>query len=245
MNLIVTMAGGGRRFREAGYEVPKHAIEVRGRSLLAWALASLRRFIDAGWSPIFVARREHRAGGGIAAACRELAVERFEIVELDAPTDGQATTALAAGAAVRDAAAPVAIYNIDTYVEPRHLAPGAARGDGWIPCFDAPGDAWSFAVADRDGRVREVREKQRVSPHATIGLYWFSSFDLLRDSYERHYADPGNLEAGERYVAPLYNRLIAAGRAVYAHHVPPAAVHPLGTPADVERFREARPCLAR
>jgi hypothetical protein len=235
------MAGFGRRFAEAGYAVPKYRINAHGRSLFSWSMLSLERFIASDASFVFVARAADFAADFIREEAAHLGIARFDVVELGAPTDGQATTALAAANAVDRAAAPMLIYNIDTFVHPSKLQIDMIRGDGWIPCFPSDGNAWSFAAADASGRVQEVREKRRISPHATVGLYWFSSFDLYADVYGRHYSDPANNEKGERYVAPLYNTLIADGRPVYISELPRAAVVPLGVPADVERFLAGQP----
>jgi dTDP-glucose pyrophosphorylase len=241
MTAIVTMAGFGRRFLDAGYTVPKYRIDVHGRSLFSWAMLSLRGFIEAGAPFVFAVRADDDAGEFIRSEARSLGIQGVEIVQLLEPTDGQATTAMLARPALADTAKPIFIYNIDTFVHPSALPASAVKGDGWIPCFSAEGDAWSFAAADSSGRVSEVREKIRISPHATVGLYWFSSFDLYADTYARHYSDPKNLEKGERYVAPLYNSIIAQGLPVYLHDVPTSAVIPLGVPAEVERFRSQPP----
>jgi hypothetical protein len=111
-----------------------------------------------------------------------------------------------------------------------------ARGDGWIPCFPAQGEHWSFARANGNRRVIETAEKRRISPHATVGLYWFRSFELFEDTYRRHFAN-GGAEKGERYIAPMYNTLIARQGAVYLSVIPAESVHPLGTPEEVEAFR--------
>jgi dTDP-glucose pyrophosphorylase len=240
---VITMAGFGRRFLDAGYGVPKYRIEVHGRSLFAWSMLSLESFIEGGTSFVFVARAAEGSADFIRNEATGLGIGRIDIVELATPTDGQATTVLAAQAAVADRSAPFLIYNIDTFVHPGAMTPAQVRGDGWIPCFRAEGDAWSFAAADDTGLVCEVREKRRISPHATVGLYWFSSFTLYEDAYRRYYADSANLERGERYVAPVYNALIADGRAVYISEIEPSAVVPLGVPADVERFRAGAPPL--
>lgn len=242
--IIITMAGFGRRFLDAGYNMPKYRIMAHDRSLFAWSMLSLRGFTRAGARFTFVVRRADASADFIRNEAAALGIAHAAIVELDAPTDGQATTTMLARDALKDRAAPMLIYNIDTFVHPDALPASAVRGAGWIPCFSAAGDAWSFAAADAAGRVSEVREKQRISPHATIGLYWFSSFDLYADAYARHYANPANLEKGERYVAPVYNTLIADGAEVFIHDVPTHAVTALGVPADVDAFlRSAAPDL--
>jgi dTDP-glucose pyrophosphorylase len=238
---IITMAGFGRRFLDAGYSVPKYRIVVHGRPLFQWSMLSLRGFIESGTSFVFVTRAEDEAEAFIREMSASLQIPVAGIVQLPAPTDGQATTALAAGSMISERARPILIYNIDTFVHPAALSIASVRGDGWIPCFAAEGDVWSFAAATDDGRVVEVREKTRISPHATVGLYWFASFDLYEHAYHRHYVAGSKLEMGERYVAPLYNTLIADGRAVYIHEIPASAVVPLGVPADVERFSAQAP----
>ena len=238
---IITMAGFGRRFLDAGYTVPKYRIEAHGRTLFAWSMLSLRSFIDDGANFVFVVRAADEAKDFITSEASALGIGSVELVELDAPTDGQATSALLARPAIANAADPMLIYNIDTFVDPSALPAQAVRGHGWIPCFPGRGDHWSFAAADAEGRVSQVREKVRISNHATIGLYYFSSFQLYADIYARHYDRAEKLEAGERYVAPLYNQLLEAQKPVYVQEVPEEAVIPLGTPAEVEAFlaREA------
>jgi hypothetical protein len=232
------MAGAGQRFRDAGYESAKFEIVARGRTLFAWSMESLRNFIDAGALFVFVCRRVDHAGTFIASEATRLGILHHTLVELDAITDGQATTAMRAEAALKHGDAPMFVYNIDTHVDPVFLPTSAVRGDGWVPCFPGKGSAWSFARADEAGRVIEMREKVRVSGHATVGLYWFSSFALYRETYDRYYSHPNRTEAGERYIAPMYNDLIARGLPVYLHELPAKAVVPLGTPAEVERFSQ-------
>ena len=41
MNIIITMAGLGTRFRRAGYKMPKYRIEARGKTLFEWSMDSL------------------------------------------------------------------------------------------------------------------------------------------------------------------------------------------------------------
>ncbi|MEM9436566.1 MAG: dTDP-glucose pyrophosphorylase, partial [Pseudomonadota bacterium] len=160
-------------------------------------------------------------------------------------TDGQATTALAmAEAAPQDV--PFTIYNIDTYVSPGAMIPPSKDGlAGWIPCFPAPGHGWSFARCGEDGRVLELREKTRISEHATVGLYWFDTAARYLSAYHDYYSDAANLEKGEKYVAPLYNHLIAAGARVEISTLAMSDVGMLGTPDQVAGFSANPPPSAK
>jgi len=235
--VVITMAGAGSRFVKAGYSVPKYAIEAHGRTLFAWSMHSLRDFIESGSPFYFVALATPGIESFIASQCREIGIASHRITILDAITDGQATSAKLAQQQWDDLSRPVAIYNIDTYVNPDALPVRAVRGNGWIPCFPGEGDKWSFAAADAQGRVMEVREKKRISPHASVGFYWFDSFSRYLDAYEEYYAAAEHLEASERYIAPLYNHLIRQGADVFLHEIPAGDVYPLGTPEDVELFK--------
>lgn len=237
--VVITMGGVGRRFREAGYDVPKYRILARGASLFDWSIRSLQTFIDEGSPFVFVVQSADEAKAFIAERARALGLGDFEIVEIDHLTDGQATTVLCAAPALPNAGSPVAVFNIDTHVAPHAMAASAVRGDGWVPCFIAPGDKWSFARADAGGRILEMREKVRISENATLGLYYFSSFDLYAHAYRRLYSEGAAPEAGEKYVAPMYNVLIGEGLQVFMHPVAAADVIALGTPEDLSLFDPA------
>lgn len=232
--IIITMAGNGERFRSEGYRVAKFRIEVKGRSLFHWAVESLRNFWLDDTRMVFACRREHDPVSFVERECQQLGIRRTRFLLLDAPTDGQATTALLAADQVENPERPVLIYNIDTHVTASKLRPVDVRGDGWIPCFPGEGAAWSFAAAGPDGLVSQVAEKVRISSLATVGLYWFKSCTTFQQLYTDHFS--AAVSSGEKYIAPMYNTLIAQGGAVYVQSIPASAVYPLGTPAEVRAF---------
>ena len=166
------------------------------------------------------------------------AAENYHVIEIDEMTDGQATTAMLAAPQWKGSQ-PLLIYNIDTYVEPGKMMPkeGVPAGtSGFIPCFNAPGDHWSFVETDEAQRAIRVREKQRISDNCTIGAYWFSSCRLYEQMYNDYYKDGGNMEKGEKYVAPLYNHMIGQGMTVRICSIDSRYVHVLGTPEELQIF---------
>jgi len=233
--LAITMAGFGTRFQAAGYTLPKYMIEAGGRTSFDWSMAGLESYIRAKAEFIFIVRGADKAMSFIEARAHALGIERFRIVELPAPTDGQATTAKLA-CDLASPGGPFAIFNIDTAIRPGALRLADAAGDGWIPCFRAPGESWSFVRLDETGKVIEIREKKRISDYATIGFYWFRSARQYCDTYDAYYGTPGREERGERYVAPLYNHLIAIGERITITEIPLEDVAALGTPEDLAKF---------
>jgi NDP-sugar pyrophosphorylase family protein len=235
MNVIITMAGLGTRFRKAGYTVPKYMIEAKGKTLFEWSMDSLIGYNDQVSRYIFVVRREDQAGDFIREQIGKYGIRDVELVELDAMTDGQATTCMLALSHC-DPEESILVYNIDTYVEPYEMKYEDISGDGHIPCFHGEGDHWSFARLDEDGKVAEVREKVRISDNCTLGAYYFSSAKLYRQMYEEYYADDSHMEKNEKYIAPLYNYMIEKGLPVTISTVDRRKVHVLGTPEELQEF---------
>lgn len=236
-NIVITMAGRGSRFYEAGYTVPKYEILAHGRSLFDWSMLSLKNFLSPDSKVIFVCLRENNSGEYVRSRCKQLGLSDVHVVELDAITDGQATSAyLSCDIWLQDE--PLLIYNIDTYVNPAALHPQSIRSgsDGWVPCFQMPGDHWSFVQLGADGWAIDLAEKQRISEYASIGLYWFATGRSFVEAYDRFFADPGNLVRGERYIAPLYRQLLKEGGKISITNLPVSDVHVLGTPAELESF---------
>ena len=236
MTVVITMAGLGSRFRQAGFQKPKYMIEVRGKTLFAWSLESLHAFREE--RHIFIARQEDGAAGFIRSICSQMGINNLQIVELAAITRGQAETAMQAASYWQEDE-PLLVYNIDTYVERDIMNPSVMTGDGLIPCFQAPGNHWSFVKLGNDGeKAIEVREKERISNNCSIGAYYFRSCRLYMDLYKELYEKKGYLEKGERYIAPMYNGLIEKGGAVYIQDIPSEKVHVLGTPEEVKCFMD-------
>ena len=240
MNIIITMAGLGTRFQKAGYTIPKFMIEVKGKTLFEWSMSSLNdlnKLNDVKY--IFIVRKEANAKDFIKTTMNKLGINNIKIIEIDYLTDGQATTALLAKQNWNEQE-EIVIYNIDTYVEPNYIKYSDFKGDGFIPCFNAPGNHWSFVRLDKNGNAVEIKEKERISDNCTIGLYYFKSCKLYEDLYNEYYANDNNLEKNEKYIAPIYNYMIKKNMQVNINVIPFNKVHVLGTPEELKQFTNER-----
>lgn len=240
MQVVITMAGLGTRFKKAGYKEPKYQIMAKGKSLFAWSMESLKGYFGKDNDYYFIVRAEDNAEDFIIKACEDEQVcdrDKVHVIELDHMTDGQATTAMLASD-IWNKNDELLIYNIDTYVEAFEMKKEDISGDGFIPCFKAEGDHWSFVELGSDGNAIQVREKVRISDNCTLGAYYFRSCKLYEELYDSYYNAGAALDAGERYVAPLYNYMIEKGMKVRICDVNPAKVHVLGTPEELNVFLE-------
>ena len=231
---ILPMAGRGRRFTESGITVPKPLIPVRGKPLYAWAMDSLP--LELIQQVVFVCLRDHLDN----RALRDDICGRYGhldplILAVDRVTDGQCSTVLL-GRDLIDNDHPLLIYNADTFCRSSFgatLSKMPTAVDGLLGVFNPPGEQWSFARTDESGRVVQTTERRRISPWACTGIYYFArgrDFVVQADAM---------IVANERvndefYVAPVYNRLIAAGGDVRIDVAEEVWV--LGTPEDLALF---------
>jgi len=239
MNIVMPMAGRGSRFAQIGIATPKPLIQVRGKPMYAWATDGLP--LDQARRLIFICLAEHLTDLALAEDIKSrYAKYDPAIIALDEITQGQACTVLTARRLI-DNDDPLLIFNADTYC-PTTLATALTKMgpqvDGVLDVFRADGDKWSFARANADGRVLETAEKRRISEWATTGLYYFRrGADFVRHATAM--INDNERSNHEFYVAPVYNRLIAAGGDVRIN--PVDAVWVLGTPEDLAHFESEYP----
>lgn len=237
IDVVITMGGLGSRFRKIGYTVPKYMIEAKGKTLFEWSLISLKGYVEDVNQYIFIAMNDENVDvqGFISNQCELLGLTNYQVILLDYLTDGQATTAMLAEK-YWNAENALLIYNIDTYVEAGEMNSKELKGDGFIPCFQAEGDHWSFVRLDESGKVVEIKEKKRISQYCTLGAYYFKSCQLYKDLYDEYYGKTQELVNGEKYVAPLYDYLLSKGGEIYISDISPERVHVLGTPEELQTF---------
>ncbi|MDB4916569.1 MAG: nucleotidyltransferase [Gemmatimonadetes bacterium] len=235
MNVVVPMAGRGSRFADRGVETPKPLIEVHGRPMIAWALDGIRDILASASRVIFVALREHDGRFALASMLPALGGPNSQVVFIDAVTEGQLCTVLAADEHL-DMGSDLLVASCDTYVVSplaRDIAARTPDCHGIISVADLPGDRWSFARTDDAGRVVEVAEKVRISNHASTGLYYFSSARELVDIAHGMIARQEKTR-GEYYVIPVYEKLIAQGHRVDISVA--SEMHDMGTPEAMHAF---------
>lgn len=247
LNIVIPMAGRGSRFAEAGFTLPKPLIPLGGKPMVQWVIENLRPAQAHRFHFICLAEHLERYPD-VAVALRKLA-PGSSITPVRAVTEGAACTVLLTRRLI-DTEDPLMIANSDQFVDvdiDLYLAASERPGvDGLIMTFPSQDPKWSYCRMQLDGFVREVVEKRVVSNVATVGIYNFRhGRDFVSGADEM-------IAANERvnhefYVAPVYNRLIAAGKRVTTFSVGAEGrgMHGLGTPADYDAFQRSACFLKR
>lgn len=243
LTILIPAAGEGKRFREAGYDVPKPLIPVRG-------VPMLRRVIDnvrpagptGGYCFILIAREDHRLQDPVNEWMGD---SEWGLVGLHQRTDGAARTCLVA----RDAIPPdqpLLVCNCDQLVEGGIRPLLETDADCAVLTFDGKGERrWSYLQLRSRGdtqeisRVVEKPDKSMLFDRATTGHYYFRRAGDFFAACECMIA-LGDRTGGEFYVAPSINYLIAARKKVVEVRVEDYGGRfvGLGTPEDLKEYEE-------
>jgi len=240
MNILIPMAGRGSRFvaeahKNLEYAKPKPIINIAGKTMIEWALASLP--LTSQDKLIFLVLKEHVENDKIDEVLRSIFGENIAIIIVDKVTQGAACTALLARELINNEE-PLLITDSDHFIDGKTLFKDIIKQpniDGVIPVFYANNSKWSFSKTDEEGRVIEVAEKVQISRTANIGAYYFKKGrDFVWAAEEM--IEEEDRTNGEFFIAPTYNYLIRRGKHIRLSRM--KFVHGLGTPKDVTKFLE-------
>jgi hypothetical protein len=233
------MAGLSSRFKKKGYKLPKYMLEANGKSLFAHSVLSFEHYFKSELF-LFIALDVFNTKSFIKEQCKELGIERYQIIMLDQSTRGQAETLyLGLQKANVNEDESLIIFNIDTF-RPGFVYPSEFDDsdiDGYLETFIGSGSNWSnvLPVVDGSNKVKLTAEKQEISQYCCTGLYYWrrsSDFCLIFESYQ----SLSKTQGGEFYIAPMYNELISQGKDVRFTIIPDKDVIFCGVPDEYESF---------
>lgn len=233
MNVIIPMAGAGKRFSDVGYTIPKPFISVNGKPMVQSVVENLN--IDG--KHIFIIQKSHSVGKNLETFLNSISPNCI-IISVDKLTDGPACTALLAEEYIDET--PLVIVNCDQMIHDfdiKKLEEFAKinKADGVLGAFISSSKKNSYMKVDPQGEVIEIKEKIVISNIATNGLhFWSNGKDFV-------YSSKQMIQSNERYnnefyIAPSYNYLVKDGKKIlpffYNLHFP------IGTPEDLNKYKE-------
>jgi dTDP-glucose pyrophosphorylase len=236
MQIVIPAAGLGSRFAAQDYKLPKPLINVNGKTMISRVVDCFAGIEEVAWQKpnfIFIVQQEHCKSYGLDKELERIA-PGCTIIQINGQTEGAACTVLLAKEHINsDEELIVAnsdqIFEIDW--EDFFYTLDADVPDGVILTFDNNHPKWSYVKTNTFGYVTEVKEKQVISNHATVGVYYFEKGSdavwAIEDMISK------NLRfKGEFYFCPAYQQLIDAGKYIITYEVDKMVA--LGTPEDLE-----------
>ena len=246
--IVIPMAGLSSRFFKAGYDKPKYMLNLHGRPIFDYAMASFRAQFKI-FPFLFICRDIHGTAEFVRARCIGLGIKGVNIVILTETTSGQGETVML-GLELADISddEPITIFNIDSFRKNFEFSNDCLGEKSFLEVFRGKGNHWSFvepALLDAfkiTGNACRVIEKNRISDLCCTGLYHFRSVLDFRQGYRSELMAPSQ-KLSETYIAPIYNQLIARGHEVQFKVIDQAVINFCGVPSEYDNCR-ANPYLA-
>jgi NDP-sugar pyrophosphorylase family protein len=229
------MAGAGKRFAEAGYELPKPLIDVEGKPMIQRAVESLG--IEGKY--IFAIRKyeDESHCQQLKSLLKTLAKEVL-IYEIDFLTEGTACTCLLAQDKI-NSDEPLLIANCDQIMDwdAGNFLDFCSKNnfEGVVLTYDSDDPKNSFIELNSQGLAARLVEKEVISNNALIGIHYWSKGRYFVDS-AIEMIENNERYNNEFYVAPSYNYMIKSGLRVTNYPVKEDEHYLIGTPKDLDKY---------
>lgn len=234
------MAGGGTRFSQKGYAIPKPLLPVMGKPMCVQAALSLPPATE----HCFIVQKEHEEKFHLREKIRAF-IPAATIVEIDGITEGQAATCLLAKEHINNEK-ELLIGACDNGIIYNQQAFSDITTDADVVIFTfrnnkavlAKPEAYGWVKANSEAAVTAVSVKVPISNDplndpAVVGAFWFRKGSYFVDAAEKMIAENRRVN-GEFYVDECLNDCIHIGLRVKAMDI--ESYLGWGTPPDYESF---------
>lgn len=235
MNILIPMAGDGKRFFDAGYKVPKPLIDVNGKTMIEVAVESFG--LEGQF--LFVTREyeNHEFNSRLNDVLKSCSKNPI-IKSISYLTEGAAQTCLLMADHI-DNGEPLIVTNCDQIM--KWDSPAFAKFlrsdefDGAVVTYPKITEKNSYVALNDNGDAVEFAEKKIISNHSLNGIhYWKRGSDFVRSAKSMI---AKNLRINnEFYIAPTYNELIQEGKRIVIYEIPIEQHFATGTPDDLNYY---------
>ena len=238
LNIVIPMAGRGRRFARTGEIGPKPLIEVLHRKrMIEYVIEYLtlrepHRFI-------FVCLRRTRANLDFNSFFRARTRDNYHLVLVQAVTRGPTATALFAKDFIDNGAELLISYCDSFFTFRASQLPQALPGEQGRRCAHSlPRQLSDGGLCGNRRRrwVPRTAEKEIISQTAAGGLYYFmKGSDFVAAAIETLAMSSNGKEV---FVCPVFNELIRKRKRVTSFPITRDQRVEMGTPDDLSRSRD-------
>lgn len=251
MNILIPMAGEGRRFAEVGYVHSKPAIPTldkrTGKSLpmVVCATLDLPGVAADGGNLIYVERDFHRKDGTEDSVKKHFPNARF--ITVDRLTEGQACTCLLAEALI-DSEEELLIAGCDNGMEfdGENFSAQKESADVLVftyrhnPAVLKNPNAYGWMLADSEDNITGMSIKKAISEtpmedHAVVATFWFRHGSIFVNAAKKMIAEDDRINH-EFYVDEVIRHVIDLGYRAKVFEVD--RYIGWGTPADYEAYQK-------
>ena len=232
MHLIMPMGGGGTRFGNKGFNLPKPLIELQGTPFFYWATQSIVKYIDVE-DIIFVVLQEHIDKFKIDEKIHEFYPEAI-IQILPHMLNGAVLTSCEGVKAINDNK-PLLFNDCDHAFLSKSFYDFINKNDfdkydGGLLTFKSDSPNFSYVRFDEAKNVVGTVEKEVVSNEAICGAYYFKDKNVFSESVDAYL---NNCQYKEFFMSGVYNELANKGGKITTFNVDEHIS--FGTPDEYDR----------
>lgn len=236
MNVLILAAGQDQLAQEDGY--PLCLTEFDSLPLIQRVAISCQTLNP---SNLIVAFREEDVRKYHLDNVVRLLSPNAKILNIEAPTQGAACTALlAVGSIDGDGELLIVNGNELLIADFRQIVENFRNRklDAGVVVFSSIHPRYSYVRLDESDFVIEATEKNPISNNATAGFYWFAcGQDFVRAAKNLIRKDVR--VNGNFYICPTFNELILEHKYIGVHRVDSKAYNPLKSGRQIEQFEAA------
>jgi len=213
LNILISCAGKGQRFKDAGYTTCKPLIEINGITMIERLINSLK-LPDCNF--IFIIQKVDNDKDKFKNKLKKYVKNEQNIIILDHYTDGCAQTCLFAKKLINNDN-PLLIINCDQIFDwnpsffINHIM--SSDSDGIVLTEKKNNPTYSYIKTDDNDVGLKLAEKEVISNNALIGVHYWKQGKYMIESTE--YLINNNIKTNNEYYLSLtYNYLIRNGMKV-------------------------------
>lgn len=209
MNIIIPVAGLGQRFSEDNYILPKPLVRALGKPILFWNIEHLK--VTDNDIIYIVYRKEFDKYNFTNILKHNFLQYNFRFIPIDSETRGAAETVLYAIASMseQDKKQPTLIIDSDNFYEDDIIAKFKTNMQNII--FYAKNTEknpiYSYILLDKNYEVLDIREKEKISDNACVGVYGFQNAVILEKNIKDIIIN-NKKQKNEFYISSVYKNLL-------------------------------------
>ncbi len=231
INVVVPMAGKGKRFLDKGISTPKPLLKIDSEPFISHVIDSVN-FEKANF--YFLIREEHLEENNFEEIFKKKKI-KYKVIPIKKDTEGAACTVLL-GTKEMDVNLPLVIKDCDQIMNwsQKNFLEFVYRrkNDGVLVTVPTKNPGFSYVeLLDDMSTVSRTKEKEVVSSFGNTGCYYFNrtaEFEYYANSMIKKNIRVKN----EFYVSQVYNEYILDGKKII--HYPIVEIFSINTPAEFE-----------
>ena len=243
LRIIITFSGHSRRFKAAGYKLPKFLIKIDGQPIIKHVL---NMFGDDCFFDLIFNKKQILKYPNIKNIIEEhLPKKNFRINEINSHELGPAYSVSQLKDIKHDENVLISYCDYLVQWNYKYFINSLKECDGAIPAFKGFHPAsfgntyYAYMKLNSNGELKELREKksftnQRQEEPASIGMYYFKKWSDFQFFYKQSIQDDIFKNHKEHYISLVYNQMVKNKHRIKVPFVKKFVC--LGTPEDLDQY---------